>query len=101
MIHRFSDLAAQSDDGTALAKVTRALVADSGTHILLRHGKREDAELTAAELSLPAAAVGVLQRLPIHRALVHCGGRLAVVEARFNDTLATLAYTNQAMGRVA
>ena len=101
MIHRFSDLAAQSDDGTALAKVTRALVADSGTHILFRHGKREDAELTAAELSLPAAAVGVLQKLPIHRALVHCGGRLAVVEARFNDTLATLAYTNQAMGRVA
>ena len=88
MIHRFSDLAAQSDDGTALAKVTRALVADSGTHILFRHGKREDAELTAAELSLPAAAVGVLQKLPIHRALVHCGGRLAVVEARFNDTLA-------------
>src|SRR4051812_15244803 len=101
MIHRFSDLAAQSDDGTALAKVTRALVADSGTHILFRHGKREDAELTAAELSLPAAAVGVLQRLPIHRALVHCGGRLAVVEARFNDPLAPLAYTNQAMGRVA
>jgi hypothetical protein len=101
IIHRFSDLAAQSDDGTALAKVTRALVADSGTHILFRHGKREDAELTAAELSLPAAAVGVLQKLPIHRALVHCGGRLAVVEARFNDTLAHLAYTNQAMGRVA
>jgi hypothetical protein len=101
MIHRFSDLAAQSDDGTALAKVTRALVADSGTHILFRHGKREDAELTAAELSLPAAAVGVLQKLPIHRALVHCGGRLAVVEARFNDTLDTLTDTNQAMGRVA
>lgn len=101
MIHRFSDLAAQSDDGTALAKVTRALVGDSGTHVLFRHGKREDAELTAAELSLPAAAVSVLQKLPIHRALVHCGGRLAVVEARFSDRLAALAYTNQAMGRAA
>lgn len=99
MIHRFSDLAAQTDDGTALSKVTRALVADSGTHILFRHGKREDAETTANELGLPESAVKVLQLLPIHRALVHCGGRLAVVEAAFTPDLAELAWTNQAMGR--
>ena len=101
IVHRLSDLRAQADDGTALAKVTRALVADSGTHVLFRHGKREDAETTVTELSLPASAVAVLQKLPMHRALVHCGGQIAVVEVRFNDTLTHLAYTNQAMGRVA
>lgn len=101
MIHRFSDLAAQSDDGTALSKVTRALVADSGTHILFRHGKREDAETTATELGLPDDAAKVLRLLPMHRALVHCGGRLAVIEATFTPRLAELAWTNQAMGHAA
>src|SRR3954452_14995147 len=83
MIHRFSDLAAQSDDGTALAKVTRALVADSGTHILFRHDTREVPRLPASALRWRAAAVGVLQKAWIHRALVPGSGRLAVVEARF------------------
>jgi hypothetical protein len=101
MIHRFSDLAAQTDDGTATAKVTRALVADSSTHVLFRHGKREDAETITTELGLPDSAVQLLQTLPVHRCLVHCAGRMAVVEADFSPTLKDLAWTNQAMGRVA
>lgn len=101
LVHRLSDLGNQADDGTSLAKIGKGLVGDSDTHVLFRQGTHTDAEHACAELQLPPACSEVLTKLPKGRALIHCQGRLAVVDITLSATLEKLTYTNQAIDRQA
>jgi type IV secretory pathway VirB4 component len=79
IVHRLSDLRAQADDGSAAAKVSMGLLADTQTRILFRqssdqvHDARELLGLTATETTL-------LSRLAKGRALWKIAGRSAVVQ---------------------
>ena len=97
LVHRLSDLGNQADDGTSLAKIGKGLIGDSDTHILFRQGTQSDAASSCDELQLPPACRDVLTRLPKGRALVHCQGRLAVVDVTLSPTLDLLSYTNQSL----
>lgn len=101
LVHRLSDLGNQADDGTSLAKIGKGLIGDSDTHILFRQGTHSDAAHACDELQLPPACREVLTRLPKGRALIHCQGRLAVVDITLSPTLETLTYTNQAVNTYA
>jgi type IV secretory pathway VirB4 component len=99
LVHRFSDLGAQADDGTALSKMGKALIGDSDTHILFRQGTRADADQVVEQLQLPPSTTPVLLGLPTGRALIHAAGRLAVVDIRLTGRLRELTFTNQALTR--
>ena len=76
--HRPSDLAAQADDGTAIAKISAGLLADSATKIVLRQAPDQlDAAVTSFGLAEPEREV--VGRLARGRALWKVGGRTAVV----------------------
>jgi hypothetical protein len=66
--HRISDLRAQHDDGTAAAKVTEGLLADSQVRILFRQPPDQVAEATRA-LGLTSIEADWLPHLPRGRAL--------------------------------
>lgn len=94
--HRISDLYAQSDDGTAAAKVAAGLLADTQTRVLFRQGPDQ---LTQARefMGLTAGETALLPELAKGRALWKVAGRSAVVqhvvapaERRLTDTDARL-----------
>jgi type IV secretory pathway VirB4 component len=94
--HRISDLRAQADDGTATAKVTMGLLADTQTRVVLRQAHDQLADATAM-LGLTEREADLLPRLPRGRALWKIAGRTAVVdhvvapaEDRLTDTDAHL-----------
>ncbi|MFZ4585086.1 MAG: ATP-binding protein [Acidimicrobiia bacterium] len=79
VVHRLSDLRAQADDGTATAKVSSGLLADTQTRVLLRQSSDQiDDAQHALGLTGPEAAL--LPRLARGRALWKIAGRTAVVQ---------------------
>ena len=79
IVHRFSDLRAQADDGTATAKVAAGLLADTQTRVLFRQASDQVADAKAL-LGLTATEAAVLGRLCRGRAIWKVGGRTAVVQ---------------------
>jgi type IV secretory pathway VirB4 component len=80
IMHRLSDLRSQSDDGTAAAKVSMGLLADTQTRILFRQSTDQVAE-AGALLGLTSTESQLLPRLVKGRALWKIAGRSAVVAA--------------------
>jgi hypothetical protein len=97
IVHRLSDLRAQADDGTATAKVSMGLLADTQTRILFRQSTDQITEAREL-LGLTRTEADLVSRLCRGRALWKVGGRTAVVqhvighaERRFCDTDARMA----------
>jgi hypothetical protein len=79
VVHRLSDLRAQADDGTATAKVSMGLLADTQTRILFRQSSDQVADARSL-LGLTATEASLLSRLCRGRALWKVGGHTAVVQ---------------------
>src|SRR3954447_24200354 len=97
IVHRLSDLRAQADDGTATAKVSMGLLADTQTRVLFRQATDQVADARAL-LGLTTTEAQVLPRLCRGRAIWKVGGRTAVVqhaigrrEQAFTDSDARMA----------
>jgi hypothetical protein len=97
IVHRLSDLRSQADDGTATAKVSMGLLADTQTRILFRQATDQVADARSL-LGLTTTESLVLPRLCRGRAIWKVGGRTAVVqhvvgerERAFCDTDARMA----------
>lgn len=76
--HRTSDLRAQADDGTAVAKVAAGLLADTETRVLFRQAPDQVAE-TKSLLGLSDAEAELLPHLARGRALWKTGGGAAAL----------------------
>ena len=76
--HRISDLRAQADDGTAAAKITSGLLADTQTRVLFRQSPDQIPEAKAL-LGLTDIEADQLPRLAKGRALWKVGGHSAIV----------------------
>lgn len=78
VLHRFSDLRAQSDDGTAAAKIATGLLADAQTRVVFRQSsdQLDDARRLLGLNSKETELVGQLAR---GRALWKVGAQTAVV----------------------
>jgi hypothetical protein len=79
IVHRLSDLRSQSDDGTAAAKVSMGLLADTQTRVLFRQSSDQLADARDL-LGLTPTETLVLSRLSRGRALWKVGGHTAVVQ---------------------
>lgn len=79
VVHRLSDLRAQADDGTAAAKVSMGLLADTQTRVLFRQSSDQVADARSL-LGLTSTETQVLSRLCRGRALWKVGGHTAVVQ---------------------
>ncbi len=79
IVHRLSDLRAQADDGTAAAKVSMGLLADTQTRVLFRQSSDQVADARAL-LGLTSTETQVLGRLCRGRALWKVGAHTAVVQ---------------------
>ena len=96
VVHRLSDLAAQTDTGTAAHAQALGLLADAETRVIYaqapgeRTRARELLDLSAAETSLVTA-------LPPHRALWRVGGHTALVDHVLTDAERVFTDTDQAM----
>jgi len=77
--HRISDLRAQSDDGTAAAKVAAGLLADTQTRVLFRQPP-DEVQQARELLGLTSAEAALLPDLARGRALWRVAGRSAVVQ---------------------
>ena len=82
--HRISDLRAQTDDGTAAAKVSMGLLADTQTRVLFRQSSDQVAEATSL-LGLSEVEAELLPRLAQGRALWRVGDVTAVVQHRIGS----------------
>jgi hypothetical protein len=97
VVHRLSDLRAQADDGTAAAKVSMGLLADTQSRVLFRQSS-DQIDDARSLLGLTSTEALVLGRLCRGRALWKVGGHTAVVqhaigraERAFCDTDARMA----------
>ncbi len=79
VVHRLSDLRAQADDGSAAAKVSMGLLADTQTRVLFRQASDQVADARAL-LGLTETEAAVLSQLCRGRAIWKVGGRTAVVQ---------------------
>src|SRR2546421_6679850 len=79
IVHRLSDLRSQADDGTATAKVSMGLLADTQTRVLFRQASDQVAD-ARSQLGLTSTESTVLSRLCRGRALWKVGGSTAVVQ---------------------
>jgi len=79
VVHRLSDLRAQSDDGTTASKVSMGLLADTQTRVLFRQATDQTGEARDL-LGLTATEAALLPHLAKGRALWKVGGHTAVVE---------------------
>jgi type IV secretory pathway VirB4 component len=79
VVHRLSDLRSQADDGTATAKVSMGLLADTQTRILFRQSSDQVAEAREL-LGLTTTEAELVSRLCRGRALWKVGGSTAVVQ---------------------
>lgn len=77
--HRLSDLRAQSDDGTAAAKVAAGLLADIQTKVIFRQAP-DQADDARQLLQLNDTEASLITRLVKGRALWLVGNRAAVVQ---------------------
>jgi len=96
VVHRLSDLRAQSDDGTTTAKVSMGLLADTQTRILFRQASDQLAEARSL-LGLNTTETEVLGRLARGRALWKVGARTAVVQHIIGPTETALCDTDTRM----
>lgn len=96
VIHRLSDLRAQTDDGTATSKVTAGLLADTQTRVVFRQAadQRPDAQQL---LGLTGPETELIGRLVPHRALWKIGGHTAVVHHALAEAERPLVDTDGAM----
>lgn len=94
--HRPSDLAGQADDGTAVAKIARGLLADSATVIVMRQAADE---LAAAKdmLGLNGPQVRHVRRLSPGQALWRTGSHVTVVKHQLGPGEWDLIDTDAAM----
>ncbi len=83
--HRIADLRAQSDDGTAAAKVASGLLADTQTRILFRQSADQVPEAVEM-LGLTPVEAQILPRLARGRALWQVSDHKAVVQHRIGST---------------
>jgi hypothetical protein len=96
IVHRLSDLRSQADDGTATAKVSMGLLADTQTRVLFRQSSDQVADARSL-LGLTSTEALVLGRLCRGRALWKVGAHTAVVQhaigrrERFCDTDSRMA----------
>jgi hypothetical protein len=79
VLHRASDLTAQSDAGSAAQAQARGLLTDAETRVLYAQSPSERA-LLADLLDLTGVEQDLLTRLPPHRALWRIGRHTAVVD---------------------
>ena len=79
IVHRLSDLRAQTDDGTSASKVSMGLLADTQTRVLFRQSTDQVADAREL-LGLTATETALLPHLAKGRALWKVGGRSAIVE---------------------
>lgn len=77
--HRISDLRAQADDGTSLAKVAGGLLADTETRVLFRQAP-DQVDETRQLLDLTHRQAALLPQLARGRALWRSGARAEVVQ---------------------
>src|SRR5205807_6436777 len=84
IVHRLSDLRAQADDGSATAKVSMGLLADTQTRVLFRQASDQIPDARAL-LGLTATEALVLPRLCRGRAIWKVAGRTAVVQHEIAD----------------
>ena len=94
--HRASDLGAQADDGTAVAKISAGLLADAATKIVLRQAPDQ---LRGAQtvFGLSDPEVRIVGQLARGRALWKIGGRTAVVHHLIGDAEQALCDTDARM----
>jgi type IV secretory pathway VirB4 component len=97
IVHRLSDLRAQADDGTALAKVTAGFLADAQTRIVFRQSADQVSEAQDA-LGLTETEAAVLPRLARGRALWKYGPHAAIVQHVIGPGEAALCDTDARMG---
>lgn len=97
--HRPSDLTAQSDDGTAAAKIAAGLLSDIQTRVLLRQPP-EQIPAAAEMFDLTERERGWLAQLVPGRAIWQIGARSAVVQTILAGTERSLFDTDQPMGGV-
>ena len=81
IVHRLSDLRAQADDGSAVAKVGMGILGDTQTRVLFRQSSDQVAEATEL-LGLTAIEAEILPRHARGRALWRVGDHRAVVQHR-------------------
>jgi type IV secretory pathway VirB4 component len=96
IVHRLSDLRAQADDGTALAKVTAGFLADAQTRIVFRQSADQVSEAQDA-LGLTETEATLLPRLARGRALWKFGAHAAVVQHVIGPGEAALCNTDARM----
>ncbi len=82
--HRISDLRAQTDDGTAAAKVSIGLLADTQTRILFRQSTDQVPEAKSL-LGLTDVEAELLPKLAVGRALWRVGDHTAIVQHRIGS----------------
>lgn len=97
VVHRLSDLRAQADDGTAAAKVSMGLLADTQTRVLFRQASDQVADARAL-LGLTETEAAVLGRLCRGRAIWKVGGRTAVVQHVIGSQELAFCDTDARMG---
>jgi type IV secretory pathway VirB4 component len=98
IIHRLSDLRAQADDGTATAKVSMGLLADTQTRVIFRQATDQIADARAL-LGLTATEADLVGRLCRARALWKIGSRTAVVQHVLAPSDRAFCDTDQKMDR--
>ncbi len=96
VVHRFSDLRSQADDGTATSKVAAGLLADTQTRVLFRQATDQIADATSL-LGLTTTEATVLGRLCRGRAIWKVGGRTAVVQHAIGHSEASFCDTDVRM----
>jgi hypothetical protein len=94
--HRASDLGAQADDGTSVAKIAAGLLADAATKIVLRQAP-DQLGGAAGIFGLTEPEVRIVGQLTRGRALWKIGGRTAVVHHLIAPSEAVLCDTDERM----
>ncbi len=96
VVHKLSDLRAQSDDGTAAAKISRGILADTETRILFAHPASEIAE--AEDLfGLTPSEAAKLPTLGVGEAMWQVGTQRAVIRHRIGPQEWVFAQTDKAL----
>ena len=94
--HRPSDLGAQADDGTAVAKISAGLLADAATKIILRQAP-DQLDAAARSFGLTEPERHLVGHLTRGRALWKVGGRTAVVHHLMTGAETELCDTDRRM----
>lgn len=96
VVHRLSDLAAQTDAGTAARAQALGLLADAETRVVYAQAPGERARAREL-LDLSDAETALMTALPPHRALWRVGGHTALVDHVVTEAERVFTDTDQAM----